>query len=79
MDNRNDLWRRVDLLSGRMIALSDRVWAMPEVCYTEHRSAAEHVAELRHAGFRVTEGVAGIPTAVVGEAGEGGQIGRAHV
>jgi aminobenzoyl-glutamate utilization protein B len=32
------------------------------------------VAELRHQGFRVTENVAGIPTAVMGEAGEGGPV-----
>ena len=33
---------------------------------------AEHLAELRHQGFRVTENVAGIPTALMGEWGEGG-------
>ena len=74
MDNRNSLWRQVDAHRDRMIALADRVWAMPEVCYTETRSAAEHVAELRHQGFRITENVAGIPTAVIGEAGEGGPV-----
>ncbi len=74
MDNRNDLWRHVDLAKERLIALSDRVWGMPEVCYTESRSCAEHAAELRHQGFRVTEGVAGIPTALIGEAGEGGPV-----
>ncbi len=74
MDNRNDLWRHVDLHSERMIALSDRVWAMPEVCYTEHGSCAEHVSELRHQGFRVSEALAGIPTAVMGEAGAGGPV-----
>ena len=74
MDNRNALWRHVDASRERLIALSDRVWGMPEVCYTEERSAAEHAAELRHQGFRVTQGVAGIPTALVGEAGEGGPV-----
>jgi aminobenzoyl-glutamate utilization protein B len=74
MDNRNAVWREVDRAKERLIAMSDRVWGMPEVCYTEARSAAEHVAELRHQGFRVTERVAGIPTAVVGEAGEGGPV-----
>ena len=47
---------------------------MPEVCYTEARSAAEHLAELRHQGFRTTENVAGIPTALMGEWGEGGPV-----
>ena len=61
MDNRNDLWRHVDANKERLIALSDRVWGMPEVCYTEKRSVAEHVAELKHQGFRITENVADIP------------------
>ncbi|MCA0319808.1 MAG: M20 family metallopeptidase [Proteobacteria bacterium] len=74
MDNRNDLWRQVDAAKDRLIELSDRVWGMPEVCYTEVRSCAEHTAQLRTEGFRVTENVAGIPTAVVGEAGEGGPV-----
>ena len=74
MDNRNSLWRGVDAHKERLIALSDRVWGMPEVCYTETRSVAEHVAELKHQGFRVRDNVAGIPTAVIGEAGEGGPV-----
>jgi aminobenzoyl-glutamate utilization protein B len=74
MDNRNSLWREVDQIKQRFIDLSDRVWGMPEVCYTEERSVAEHVAELAAQGFRITEKVAGIPTAVIGEAGEGGPV-----
>jgi aminobenzoyl-glutamate utilization protein B len=74
MDNRNDLWRHVDASKQRFIELSDRIWGMPEVCYTEARSCAEHVAELEHQGFRVTRNIADIPTAVIGEAGEGGPV-----
>lgn len=74
MDNRNTLWRDVDQLKERFVALSDRVWGMPEVCYTEARSSAEHLAELKAQGFRVTEKAAGIPTAVIGEAGQGGPV-----
>src|SRR5712675_265465 len=74
MDNRSDIWRGVDTIKGRFIELSDRVWAMPEVCYTEARSSAEHLAELRHQGFRITENVANIPTALMGEWGEGGPV-----
>ncbi len=43
MDNRSDIWRGVDAIKGRFIALSDTVWATPEVCYTEARSSAEHL------------------------------------
>jgi aminobenzoyl-glutamate utilization protein B len=74
MDNRSDIWLGVDAIKASFIALSDRVWATPEVCYTEARSSAEHLAELRHQGFRMTENVAGIPTGLMGEWGEGGPV-----
>src|SRR5262252_20963 len=74
MDNRSDIWRGVDAIKPRFIALSNKVWSMPEVCYTEARSSAEHLAELRHQGFRITETIAGIPTAMMGEWGEGGPV-----
>ena len=74
MDNRSDIWRDVDAIKPRFIELSDRVWATPEVCYTEARSAAEHRAELRHQGFRITESIADIPTALMGEWGDGGPV-----
>ena len=74
MDNRSEIWRSVDAIKPRFIDLSDKVWAMPEICYTEARSSAEHLAELRHQGFRVTENVADIPTALMGEWGEAGPV-----
>jgi aminobenzoyl-glutamate utilization protein B len=74
MDNRSDIWRSVDAIKPRFIDLSNKVWAMPEICYTEARSAAEHLAELRHQGFRITENVADIPTALMGEWGEAGPV-----
>jgi aminobenzoyl-glutamate utilization protein B len=74
MDNRNDIWRGVDEIKERFVALSDKVWGMPEVCYTEARSSAEHLAELKHQGFRITENIAGIPTALMGEWGAGGPV-----
>ena len=74
MQNSEKIWQLVDARREAYEALSDRVWAMPEICYTEYRSVAEHIAMLREEGFRVTENAAGIPTAVVGEAGEGGPV-----
>ena len=78
MDNRSDIWRGVDTIKARFIDLSDRVWGMPEVCYTEARSAAEHLAELRHQGFRITENVAGIPDRGDGRVGRGRSGHRLH-
>ncbi|MDD9707756.1 M20 family metallopeptidase [Seohaeicola sp. SP36] len=72
--NENPIWSRVDAKREAFVGLSDRVFDMPEIAYTEVRSCAEHTAMLRAEGFRVTERVAGIPTAVMGEAGEGGPI-----
>ena len=74
MDNAPEIWKHVDDNAPELITLSDRVWGMPETCYQEARSCAEHTAELKRQGFRITENVAGIPTAVMGEAGEGGPV-----
>lgn len=74
MRNEAAIWDRVEAHAPDLIGLSDRVWETPETLYAEFRSAAEHAAMLRAKGFRVAEGVAGIPTAVTGEAGEGGPV-----
>ena len=74
MNHHRDVWQLVERKQADLIALSDRVWGMPETCYSEHRSCAEHTAELEREGFRVNRDVAGIPTAVVGDAGEGGPV-----
>src|ERR1700710_1790972 len=74
MRNTEEIWRHVDAHQDDFIQLSDRVWEMPELCYTEFRSCADHTAMLEAKGFRVTEKVAGIPTAIMGEAGEDGPV-----
>ena len=74
MENTEPIWRLVEAKQDAFIALSDRIWEMPELNFRETRSAAEHAEMLRAEGFRVTEGLAGIPTAVMGEAGEGGPV-----
>lgn len=72
--NEHAAWSFVEASQDRFRALSDRVWATPETCYAEIRSAAAHLEELTHQGFRVQDGVADIPTAMMGEAGEGGPV-----
>ena len=74
MKNSEPIWQFVENHRAVFEGLSDRVWEMPELNFQEKRSAAEHVAMLKEQGFRVTEGLAGIPTAVMGEAGEGGPV-----
>jgi len=72
--NSEKIWRIVDARKDDYEALSDRVWGMPELCYGEFRSVAEHKAMLEQEGFRISENVAGIPTAVMGEWGDGGPV-----
>jgi aminobenzoyl-glutamate utilization protein B len=74
MRNTEEIWHLVDAKKDAFTDLSDRVWGMPELLYNEHRSCAEHAAMLEEQGFRVTREVAGIPTAVMGEAGEEGPV-----
>jgi aminobenzoyl-glutamate utilization protein B len=74
MQNTEMIWRLADERREDYEALSDRIWEMPEICYTEYRSVAEHRTMLEKEGFRITENLAGIPTALMGEAGEGGPI-----
>jgi len=74
MQNTEEIWRLVDENQQAFIELSDRVWEMPELAYAEFRSVAEHKKALEAHGFRITEKLAGIPTAIMGEAGEDGPV-----
>lgn len=74
MRNTDSLWDMVEIRRGAYQALADAVFDTPEVAYTETRSAAAHRAQLVAEGARMTDGVAGIPTAVMGEWGAGGPV-----
>lgn len=72
--NAHPLWTYIEASKGRFKTLSDRVWATPETCYAEKESVAAHIEELTFQGFRIQQDLAGIPTAVMGEAGSGGPV-----
>lgn len=72
--NENPLWSHVEARQDAYFGLADRVFDTPELAYTERLSCAEHTAMLTAEGFRVREAIAGIPTAVMGEAGRGGPV-----
>ena len=74
MRNTEQIWQIVDDKRADYIGLADRVWGTPELAYGEHRSVAEHLEMLEKEGFRITKDVAGIPTAVMGEAGDEGPV-----
>ncbi len=74
MQNTEPVWRLVEAKQDAYIDLSDRVWDTPELNFQELKSARAHADMLREEGFRVVEGLAGMPTSVMGEAGEGGPV-----
>ena len=74
MQNADPIWDHVDAHSEMAKALADRVFDTPETLYTEFRSVDAHRDALEAEGFRVTTGAAGLPTAVVGEAGDEGPV-----
>jgi aminobenzoyl-glutamate utilization protein B len=52
-------------------AIAQQIWGFAEMGYQEEKSAALLQQTLRNEGFKVTKGVAGIPTAFIAEYGEG--------
>lgn len=68
----HEIARRVDTKGADYCGLSDRIWAIPELAFEEHRSVAEQIATLEREGFRITKNVCGMATAFVAEHGRGG-------
>jgi aminobenzoyl-glutamate utilization protein B len=74
MSNADRIWSLVEAHRERFVTLADTIWEMPEVAYAEFRSVEAHVQALAEKGFRIVRDLAGIPTAVMGEAGTGGPV-----
>ena len=72
--NKHIIWEYVEKLEPRFHALADQVWSTPETCYGEHLSMEAHYSELIYHGFKVKQGIAGIPTALIAEAGTKGPV-----
>jgi amidohydrolase len=58
-------------LRSQLIDLSHTIHANPELSYEEHAAAGLVAETLRNAGFAVTEGAYGVPTAVEAVCGDG--------
>ncbi len=63
--------RHLDSLQPELIAVNQDIWTYAELGLEEHRSAGRLIGVLKKAGFRVREGVSGMPTAFVAEYGSG--------
>ncbi|MDP2956277.1 MAG: amidohydrolase [Longimicrobiales bacterium] len=66
-----DLASWLDGREERLTEVAMRIWELAEVGYMEEQSSALLAGELEAHGFKVTRGVAGIPTAFVAEYGSG--------
>lgn len=71
---KQDTVAAIDTRAADYAALADAIWDTPELCFKEFKSAGLQMARLEEEGFRVTSGLASIPTAFVAEYGEGGPI-----
>lgn len=69
-----DMINYLDSIRGELVAVNQDIWALAEIGLEEYRSAARLVGVLKKAGFKVTEGVAGMPTAFVAEYGSGSPV-----
>tara|TARA_Y100001968_G_scaffold219012_1_gene201671 strand:- start:1850 stop:3280 length:1431 start_codon:yes stop_codon:yes gene_type:complete len=74
IQNEEHIWKLVDAKREEFIELSDRVFGTPETLYNEFCSVKEHIASLEIEGFKITKDVCGMPTAVIGEAGDEGPV-----
>ena len=73
-DARATLLADLEAQQPRLGSVARSLWEWAEVGYQEVKSSALLQETLREAGFRVTSGVAGMPTAFVAEYGEGGPV-----
>ncbi len=70
-DDKGALIQKMDAQSTHYGDVSRKIWEFAEVGYKENKSADLLKAELRAAGFRLEENVAGIPTAFTATWGQG--------
>ena len=66
-----DMVRHLDGLEADLVKVNQDIWEFAELGLQEYRSAARLVGVLKGAGFRVKEGLSGMPTAFVAEYGSG--------
>jgi aminobenzoyl-glutamate utilization protein B len=67
-------WSWIDGHRSRLVELCDRVWGFAELGLVEYESSRLLADELEGWGFRVSRGVAGMPTAFTAEWGTGHPI-----
>jgi aminobenzoyl-glutamate utilization protein B len=67
----NDIIQYLDSIRPDLVSINQDIWTFAELGLQEYRSAARLTSVLKKAGFKVKEGVSGMPTAFVAEYGSG--------
>jgi aminobenzoyl-glutamate utilization protein B len=67
----DEVIKYVDSIRDDLVSVNQDIWNFAELGLQEHRSAARLTGVLKKAGFKVKEGVSGMPTAFVAEYGSG--------
>jgi len=70
----DDMIKHLDSIRDDLVAVNQDIWNFAELGLEEHRSSARLIGVLKKAGFKITEGVAGMPTAFIAEYGSGSPI-----
>lgn len=73
-ENEESIWNLVEAKKKAFLELADRVFDTPETLYKEFRSVEEHLSVLKAEAFRVKRNVCGMPTSVIGDAGDSGPV-----
>jgi aminobenzoyl-glutamate utilization protein B len=66
-----DIVKYLDSIRKDLVSVNQDIWTFSELGLQEYRSAARLSGVLKKAGFKVKEGVSGMPTAFVAEYGSG--------
>ena len=69
--NKNILIKSIEKNISTYNDVALKIWDYAEVGYKEEKSSRELIQILKNNGFKITEGVAGIPTAFIAEYGFG--------
>src|SRR5438105_4952314 len=73
-DVQAEILKYLDSRRAELISMNQDIWTFAELGLEEYRSSARLAGMLRKAGFKVQEGVAGMPTAFVAEYGSGAPV-----
>jgi amidohydrolase len=71
MDSKAGAKERIGAIETRLIELSHRIHAHPELGFEEQKASAWLCETLADAGFKVDAGICGLPTAFIARAGSG--------